>query len=316
MRSMSAPASAREPVKQFIEHLRVQRRLSENTLKSYRTDLYQLQDFLGGSSPGLIKAKQSDLRAFLAAHHLQISARSMCRKLAAIRGFYRFARQREWLKDSPADKIRSPAVPRNLPTFLDRDEVSGLLASLDSKTDLGLRDRALVEMLYATGIRVSELVGMNLQDADLKERTIRVTGKGNKERLVPFGRQALGALRGYLPARERLLTKSKKGSTPAVFLNRLGGRLSARSVRRLLDKAIVKAGILLDISPHVLRHTFATHLLQAGADLRAIQELLGHASLSVTQGYTHVEVKQLLEVYDRTHPRARAANERLEGEKE
>jgi len=312
---MSAPSSGREPVLQFIEHLRLQRRLSENTLKSYQTDLLQLLTFLGGRRQALLGAKQADLRAFLAERHRQVSPRSMCRKLAAIRGFYRFARRRKWLNDSPAERIRSPMVARKLPTFLDHDEVSGLLSAPDTKTDLGLRDRALLELLYATGVRVSELVGLDLEDLDLAAQTARVFGKGSKERLVPFGRQAVVALQGYLPARQRLLQRSRNPADQALFLNRLGGRLSARSVRRLLDKAIIKAGILMDISPHVLRHTFATHLLQAGADLRAIQELLGHASLSVTQGYTHVEVKQLLEVYDRTHPRARKAKKRLEEQK-
>jgi integrase/recombinase XerC len=302
---MSVPGSAEESVSEFIEHLRVQRRLSEHTLKGYQTDLCQLVGFMDDRQNDLLDADQSDLRAFLAFRHREISARSMCRKLAAIRGFYRFAKRRGWLEDSPAERIRSSEDPRRLPIFLDRDEIAGLLASLDTKTDLGLRDKALLELLYATGMRVSELVGTDVEDADLKSRTVRVMGKGGKERLIPFGRQAKLDIARYLSARERLLARSKKAPTKALFLNRLGGRLSARSVRRLLDKAILKAGILLDISPHVLRHTFATHLLQAGADLRAIQELLGHTSLSVTQGYTHVEMQQLLEVYDRAHPRAK-----------
>jgi integrase/recombinase XerC len=167
-----------------------------------------------------------------------------------------------------------------------------------------LRDRALLELLYATGMRVSELTRLNLPDVDMQERIARVLGKGGKERLVPFGEHARRALQEYFPAREGLLTRSKKPDPHAMFLNRFGGRLSDRSVRRLLDKAIVRAGVLHNVSPHALRHTFATHLLQAGADLRSIQELLGHSSLSTTQGYTNVDMEHIIQVYDSAHPRA------------
>jgi integrase/recombinase XerC len=286
---------------EFIEYLRTQRRLSENTIKGYRSDLMQLLSFLGGR---LLGASHSNLRAFLASRHLELSPRSMCRKLAAIRSFYRFAKRRGWLDNSPAARIRSVQVPKKLPRLLDYEEMSALLRSPDPKTNLGLRDRALLELLYATGMRVSELTGLNIRDLDMKDRVVRVLGKGGKERLVPFGRHAREALNLYFPARAGLLVRSRKPAPDALFLNRFGGRLSDRSVRRLVDRAIVRAGILHDISPHVLRHTFATHLLREGADLRSIQELLGHSSLSTTQGYTHVDMKHIMEVYDSAHPRA------------
>lgn len=303
-----------DPLDVFIEHLRIQRRFSENTLDAYRSDLAQLAAFLDDAGTALLRADPARLRSFLASRHKTLSPRSICRKMAAIRGFYRFARKQGWTDANPAARLRSPTLDHRLPGFLDYDEVTALLQAVDTSKDLGLRDRALLELLYATGLRVSELVGLGPPGVDLEARTVRVVGKGGKERLVPFGRRAGQALRDYFPARDRLLARARRPAPDALFLNRLGGRLSARSVRRLLDRTIVRAGILHDISPHVLRHTFATHLLRAGADLRAIQELLGHASLSTTQGYTHVHIDRLLEVYDRAHPRARTGNDLREGE--
>jgi integrase/recombinase XerC len=288
----------------YLDYLRIERRLSENTIKGYMTDLEQLSKFLKTRQVGFLEADSNHLRAFLADRRGQVSPRSMSRKLAAIRGFYRFCVKRGFLSKNPSERIQSPVVDKRLPRFLDRDEITALLAASDSEDSLGLRDRALFEILYATGIRVSELVGLNLASLDMRARIARVIGKGKKERIIPVGRKAIEAVRAYLPARQKLLAKSKKPADQALFLNCFGGRLSARSVRRRLDQAIVKAGILHDISPHTLRHTFATHLLQAGADLRAIQELLGHASLSVTQNYTHVQMEKLIEVYDQAHPRA------------
>jgi len=291
----------------FSDHLRVQRRLSVNTIRGYLSDLEQLSSFLKERDVTLQGAGPGHLRAFLASMHKRIGARSMSRKLAAIRGFYRFLVRRKMIEDSPAERIRTPVVEKRLPRFLDRDEVSVLLEAPDPGKDLGLRDRALLELLYATGLRVSELVGLDMSSLDRQARTVRVVGKGSKERMVPVGRHALAAIEAYLPTRRRLIDKASAPDEGALFLNRFGGRLSARSVRRRLDKAVVQAGILHDISPHAIRHTFATHLLQGGADLRSIQELLGHAGLSVTQNYTHVQMEKLIEVYDRTHPRARAS---------
>jgi integrase/recombinase XerC len=298
---MTAQTTGDRHLDEFLEHLRTQRRLSNNTIRSYRTDLAQLLEFLG-SSP--LKASHEDLRGFLASRHKELNPRSTGRKLAAIRAFYRFAKRRGWVKASPAARIRSIQVPKKLPKVLDVDEMTALLKAPDSNTPLGLRDRALLELLYASGMRVSELTGLDLNDLDLNERVVRVLGKGGKERLVPFGKRARKALHEYFPAREGLLARSKRPAPDAVFLNRFGGRLSDRSVRRLLDRAILRAGVLYSVSPHALRHSFATHLLSGGADLRSIQELLGHSSLSTTQGYTNVDMKHIMEVYDSAHPRA------------
>jgi integrase/recombinase XerC len=298
---MTAQTTGDRHLDEFLEHLRTQRRLSQNTIRSYRTDLAQLLEFLGDSP---LKAGHEDLRRFLASRHKELNPRSTGRKLAAIRAFYRFAKRRGWVKTSPAARIRSIQVPKKLPKVLDVDEMTALLKAPDSNTGLGLRDRALLELLYATGMRVSELTGLDLSDLDLNERVVRVLGKGGKERLVPFGKHARNALHEYFPAREGLLARSKQPAAEAVFLNRFGGRLSDRSVRRLLDRAIVRAGVLYNVSPHALRHTFATHLLTGGADLRSIQELLGHSSLSTTQGYTSVDMKHIMKVYDDAHPRA------------
>jgi len=301
---MSAPIRKKRQLSEFIEYLGVQRRFSERTIRAYQTDLTQLEDYLSKHNNTLLAANPSDLKSFLAQVHRSVSPRTMCRKLAAIRSFYRFVQRRGWLVQNPSEKIQFPSVPSKLPIFLNREEVETLLHTPDTRSELGLRDRGLLELLYATGIRVSELVGLNLQDLDLEAKNVKVIGKGNKERWVPFGREAQEAIRAYLLVRKKLMIRSRKPETEAVWLNRLGGRLSSRSVRRILDRTIIRAGLQQQISPHILRHTFATHLLQAGADLRVIQELLGHASLSVTQGYTHVEMTRLLDVYDRFHPRA------------
>ncbi len=295
------------PVQAFTEQLMVQKRFSHHTLKAYRLDLDQFSVFLSGRKKTLLNADHNDIRAFLASFHKHLNPRSICRKLAAIRGFFRFAQKRSWIEQNPAERIRTPAISRKLPSFLDHDEMISLLSVLDQKHPLGRRNRALFELLYASGLRVSELVGINLSDIDHQNKTLRVMGKGGKERLVLFGTRAAQAIFDYLPARELLLNKSKKPDHKALFLNRWGSRLTTRSVRRLLDQAVLRAKIAYNVSPHVIRHTFATHMLRAGADLRSIQELLGHASLSVTQGYTHVNIDHLIEVYDKAHPRAQAA---------
>jgi len=299
-----APPPA-DPGQAFLDHLAVERRLAERTLRSYALDLQQLSAFLADRQALLLAADVDDLRAFLASIHKRLKARSVARKLSAIRGFYRFAVRRGWLEANPAARLGLPVTDKRLPVHLDPDEVLALLAAPQGDDPLTSRDRAILEVLYGAGLRVSELTGLDWVDVDLAERTLRVLGKGSKERLVPIGRPACKALTDWSAQRQQLLHKANSPDVQAVFLNRFGSRLSDRSVRRMLDKRIVQAGIQFDISPHALRHTFATHLLMAGADLRAIQELLGHASLSTTQTYTHVDLKRLLEVYDDAHPRAR-----------
>lgn len=289
---------------EFLDVLRIQRRLARNTVDAYARDLAQLEEFLRSRGADMLSATPVLLRSFLAVRHQSLAPRSVGRKLAALRGFFRFARRHGWIAEDPAARLRSPRLPKKLPRFLDRDEVGALL-SATQEGDLGLRDTALFEVLYGAGLRVSELVGLNLSDVDLVSRSLRVRGKGGKERLVPIGRPAVEAVQAYLPARQRLVILARRNEDPqALFLHHRGGRLSVRSVRRLLHRAVLRAGMARDVHPHALRHSFATHLLQGGADLRSIQELLGHASLSTTQTYTHVDLERLLEVYDRAHPRA------------
>jgi integrase/recombinase XerC len=301
---MLATISAQDALTEFFSYLEAQKRFSQHTVVSYRNDIKQLAIFLKERGLSIMEARLPDLRSFLALLHQGMSPATISRKLAAIRGFYRFVVKRHWLDSNPAERMRSPTLPKKLPKHLDRDEVLALLQAPDTETDLGLRDRALLEVLYACGIRVSELAQLNMCHIDFENARVRVLGKGQKERLVPFGRFAAEALRGYLEARNRLLKRAARPLVQALFLNHNGGRLTVRSIRRIINKAVTRAGVLYNISPHTLRHTFATHLLQAGADLRSIQELLGHSSLSTTQTYTHVNLKQLLEVYDQAHPRA------------
>ena len=261
------------------------------------------------------------MRAFLGALGREgLGKRSQGRVLAAVRGLFRWAVREGELPASPAAGIRTPKAPQRLPRHLRPAEVEAVLeaaaAPAESRLDtaaaarLGLRDRALVELLYASGLRVGELVSLDWRDLDLQARVLRVVGKGGKERMVPFGAPAAGALRAWLAAWEDVRAGAPAAAgededTMPVFLNARGGRLSDRSVRRILDRCVEQAALATGVHPHTLRHSFATHLLEAGADLRAIQELLGHSSLSTTQKYTHIEVERLLAVYREAHPRAK-----------
>lgn len=247
------------------------------------------------------------VRSFLA--HLArqgVGRRSQARALSAVRGLFRFACREGVLDTNPATAVRTPKQPRPLPRHLRPGEVETLLEAASGEEPLARRDRALLEMLYATGLRVGELVSLDWPDVDLSGRVLRVMGKGGKERMVPFGRPATKALRAWGADWEEI--RGHRDSTPGedpIFLNHRGGRLTARSVRRILDRYVDAAAVASGVHPHTLRHTFATHLLEQGADLRAIQELLGHSSLSTTQQYTHLEVERLLNVYREAHPRAR-----------
>jgi site-specific recombinase XerD len=228
------------------------------------------------------------------------SKRTVARKLASLRSFFKFLYREGYIKTNPSSGISTPKLDKKLPIFLDTDEVSKLIEAPDEKDLSGLRDRALMETLYSTGIRVSELVGMNLSEIDFISGVIKVFGKGKKERLAPIGDKALRAIRNYLDKRGIGKLNDKK----AVFLNKDGGRLTDRSVRRIIEKYIKRVSLREGVSPHTLRHSFATHLLNRGADLRSVQELLGHMNLSTTQIYTHVTTQRLKEVYDKAHPRA------------
>ena len=286
-------------VEQFLRYLAVERGASAHTLRGYRTDLADCAAFLAARRlPTLLEADARTLRAWLAdLHGRGLAKSSVARRLAALRSFYRFLIRRGLARGNPARELSAPKLPKRLPTYLPIDESEALLRATAAPTPSTVRDRAVLEVLYATGVRVAELAGLDVEDTDLREGAVRVTGKGGKERIVPMGRKAVEALRAYLQQ------GGERASGP-LFLNGRGGRLTVRSVHRIVRARARAAGLARRVSPHTLRHTFATHLLDAGADLRLIQELLGHARLGTTQKYTHVSTDRLMKVYDAAHPRA------------
>jgi tyrosine recombinase XerC len=290
-----------ERMQTFLDHLRHERRVSPHTLRGYSRDLLDLLEHTGD-----VKAEEIDglgIRGFLAGlHDAGASRATVARKLAAVRSFFRFLVKREVIEASPAALVRTPKQPRRLPKFLHEEEVGRLLDAPGPRDAFPHRDRAILELLYSTGIRVSELTGLGIDDLDLAVGLCRVRGKGDRERLVPIGSVAVNALHAYIAGERRRLVEGVHAA--ALFLNRDGNRLSARSVRRLLARYRTRSGLPSDVSPHTLRHSFATHLLDRGADLRSVQELLGHESLSTTQIYTHVSSERLRETYVHAHPRA------------
>jgi integrase/recombinase XerC len=295
-------------IAQFLRYLSVERNASELTVKSYREDLIDLAEYLVeqlGSDIDPDGVTPRDLRGYAAALHEAGYARtSISRKLASLRSFYRFAQQRQLAKTNPAKPLRNPREQRRLPHFLTNDEVGQLLDAPPKRDMLGMRDAAILETMYSAGLRVSEVVGLNDGDIDLQEGVARVRGKGRKERLSPVGSFAVAALRRYLGVRV-LASEEPKGREAPVFVNRFGNRLTTRSVARMLEKYITQTGLDSRTTPHTLRHSFATHLLDRGADIRSVQELLGHKSLVTTQIYTHLSTANLREVYLRAHPRAK-----------
>ena len=283
----------------------VEKNYSQLTVKAYTRDIEELINFaenIGKNSPAQIDFR--DVRIFVRELFTKNGKRTIARKLASLRNFFDYLVREEVVANNPAKLISNPKQEKKIPSFLGIEEVISLVESPDITTFLGKRDRAILEVLYATGIRVSELVGLNLDDIDWASKMILVRGKRRKERIIPVGKPAIKALKEYLPVREEILMENGEKHS-SVFVNNRGKRLTARSVERIVDKYIIQTSIMRKISPHTLRHTFATHLLNAGADLRTIQELLGHASLSTTQIYTHLEVEKLIEVYRRAHPMAR-----------
>lgn len=288
---------------EFLDYLRHERNASAHTIAGYRRDLGQFSDYLGEREVPLRRVDNVLVRGFMAELHLRkLKKSSSARKLAAIRSFFRFAVKKKWLSENPAQLVATPKQEMHVPSFLSEQEMAGFLEIPDSGRPLDLRDRAILELLYASGIRVSELVGINLEDMSPGERLIRVRGKGKKERIVPFGRAAAERLTAYLEARP-ILVQDRMGET-ALFLNYQGRRITPRSVERIVDKYIRLTAVKRKISPHSLRHSFASHLLGRGADLRVIQELLGHESLATTQKYTHLNLGRLMEVYRKSHPRS------------
>jgi integrase/recombinase XerC len=296
-----------EALAEFLRHLALEKNASAHTVKSYREDLTQALAYIrarsGGNTPPMKELTTRLLRAYLAWLHEQGYARTtVARRLAAMRSWCRFLCRQGTLATNPAAGLRGPRLGQKLPHFVQRDAMLRLLAAPPADAPLGLRDRAILESLYSAGLRVSELTQLNLPDVDLAEGVAVVRGKGRRERLALFGPPALAALRDWLPAREALL--GPRAPLPALFLNKNGTRLSARSVGRLLEKYLAQEGLDPRTSPHTLRHSFATHLLDAGADIRSVQELLGHRSLGTTQIYTHVTTQRLRDSYHQAHPRA------------
>jgi len=293
----------RKELNQFLDFLKYEKNASPHTIASYRRDLLQLAAYIEERKVSLRGVDNIILRGFLARLHEKKNKKStVARKLAAIRSFLQFCMKKKWIEDNPAKVVATPKQEKHVPSFLSEEEMAEFLDLPDSRQPLDLRDRCVLELLYATGIRVSELVGINLNDMNFEERLIRIRGKGKKERLVPFGRIAEDCLISYIRSRRQI----NKGDIDedTLFLNYRGERLTARSVERIVDKYIRAAALRRKISPHSLRHSFASHLLSRGADLRIIQELLGHESLATTQKYTHLDIKQLLDVYKKSHPRS------------
>ena len=326
-------------VEKFLEYLRSVKNASPHTTTNYGKDLEQFRGFLmppGTEEPNPRKVTHQLIREFVAHLHEQgLEKSSIARKLAALRSYFKYCVREGMVKENPARLVPTPKLPKRIPAVLSAEEMSGFLDQLAGiqnpggrargrrkrseveKTAPGgvvkledslllPRDRAILELLYAAGLRVSELTGLNVVDMDQKEQMVRVLGKGRKERIVPFGGKAAEALRAYWPVRERLLGEGA-GTTidsQAVFLNYMGRRLTQRSVGRIVKKYVRIVNINWDLHPHSLRHAFATHLLADGADLRSIQELLGHQSLSTTQKYTHASIRQLMDIYDKAHPHA------------
>lgn len=326
-------------INEFLDYLKFERRFSEHTAKCYGADLMQFGDFLGGipetgnnghdsmslghheehdnchvtavatqvrveTNQLLLSADTDSVRGYLA--HLnerEYSKATVARKLATLRSFYKFLVKRNYVGANPVTAVRTPKQDKKLPRFLEYEEVKRLLETPPINTWLGARDRAIMETLYSTGIRVSELVALNMEDIDFLGEVIHVRGKGKKERIAPIGTSALQTIQHYMEYRNKRAQNNTNFDSKVLFVNKHGKRLSTRSVRRKMDKYLKMAGLDPAISPHTLRHSFATHMLNNGADLRSVQELLGHQSLSTTQVYTHLTTSRLKEVYENAHPR-------------
>ncbi|HEY8231517.1 MAG: site-specific tyrosine recombinase XerD [Vicinamibacterales bacterium] len=301
--SPRARALRADPVTAWLDHLRVERGLANNTLVAYTRDLAALASFAAGRKQELLRLAPKDLADFAGVLRGRgLSARSQARHVFSIRGFFAFALREGLVERDPTENVRAPRAFKGLPRYLTPPQVEALLKAPDTKTTLGLRDRAVLEVLYATGLRASELTGLELQGLDLELGLVRVLGKGGKERLVPLGREARRWVTRYLEeARGRILRGRTSG---LVFPSPRGGRLSAMGLWGLVRRHAVVAGVERILTPHVLRHSFATHLLERGADLRALQAMLGHADISTTEIYTHVSRERLRQIYDRLHPRA------------
>lgn len=285
----------RGQIEQFLRHLALERGASQHTLRAYKKDLGEFQEF---AKKEAVDIEMIDVRGFVA---LQIrnglSKTTAGRRLAAVRSFLKFLTREGYLQSNPAKLVTTPRAEQHLPRFLSVDDIFALIEKPDTMGFINSRDRAILELLYSSGLRVAEAAGLNLEDVNTKEGLVKVRGKGKKERIVPLGSKAVEAIKTYMV--EKILLKKKN---KALFLNKSGTPLSDRGIRRIVVKYARLIGISGQIGPHTMRHTFASHLLQAGADLRVIQELLGHASLSTTQKYTHIDIAHLMDIYDKAHP--------------
>jgi len=290
------------PLQDFLAKLRYERQLSPHTLQAYQRDLDCFAEFL--SSQSVTELKQIDeqhIRNFLAWRHRQgIQSKSLQRQLAAVRSFFNFLLSEGKLAYNPAKGVQAPKVARKLPVTLDVDQ-TGQLLEIKSDAPLAIRDKAILELFYSSGLRLSELVNLDLSDIDLHDAVVNVTGKGSKERRLPVGRKAISAIQTWLATRSHFLKQEQN----ALFISQRGARLSARSIQKRMRDWAIKQGIDINVHPHMLRHSFASHMLESSGDLRAVQELLGHADISTTQIYTHLDFQHLAKVYDAAHPRAR-----------
>jgi integrase/recombinase XerC len=302
-----------ELIERYVNYLQYERNASPHTVRNYRSDLLQFRDYLAdGRATSAVDVKSVDalrIRGFLGVlFGKQEKKSSIARKLSAVRAFFKFLRREGVLAENPSTVVSTPKQDKTLPRIMTEEEMNTFLDRVAEATRTGepvmRRDRAMLESLYASGLRVSELVGLDLRSVNFGDSMLLVRGKGRKERIVPFGSKAKQALEDYLPVRQRILQERKKSGQQALFLNVRGERLTTRSVDRLVKTYVRRYGPAVKVSPHSLRHAFASHLLTEGADLRAIQEMLGHTSLATTQKYTQVSIQQLIEVYDKTHPKA------------
>jgi integrase/recombinase XerC len=296
-------------IDRFLQYLRVERNSSELTLKSYREDLTALQEYLreaaGGKDVTPDAVTVLDLRGYVAALHESGYAKTtIARRLASMRSFFRFGQREGWTKTNPAKPLRNPRKGRSLPHFLSAEDIGSLLQAPPTTDAMGLRDRAILETMYSAGLRVSEVVGLDDGDIDFEAGVLRIRGKGRRERLSPVGSYATDALHDWLHVR-KLHRSHSPGPTAPVFVNKFGKRLTTRSVARMLEKYLKLTGLDNRTTPHSLRHSFATHLLDRGADIRSVQELLGHKSLVTTQIYTHVSTASVRQIYEKAHPRAK-----------
>ena len=291
-------------ISSFLTHAKVEKGLSPNTVAAYRRDLMKFCEFAQRRKLTVETASRDDVVDFLAGLYRQhLESKSVARHLVSLRNFFRFAQIQERIAADPTINLESPKIRRSLPGYLRLEEVDKLLAQPDAKTPLGLRDRAMLEVLYSAGLRVSELVGLRVSDLDTKVGCVRCIGKGDKERIVPVGKKALGMVERYLrDARPKML--GKFAGSPTLFVNRRGRPLSRVGVWKILSAYGRRAGLRVALTPHMLRHSFATHLLEGGADLRSVQLMLGHADISTTQIYTHVVEERLKQIYKAHHPRA------------